>query len=111
MTRSDHDIFNDHVAVLTRQLGLDLARLDEAERRQLLADAWRRKANDHEAAVAVACAHVQRLLEHDVERARVLLDRVGLLCDQWRERGLVDAALTTAFEQQARRALRSAASE
>lgn len=106
MTRSDHDLFNDHVTALTRQLGLDLDHLLEAERRQLLAAVWRRRLNDHEAAVAVGFCHVQLLAERDMERARVLLDRVSLVCGQWREQRLVDGALTLPLERQALKALR-----
>jgi hypothetical protein len=108
LTRSDHDLFNDHVAVLVRRLGFDLGQLREHDARRLLADAWQRKLNDHEAAVAVGCGQVKMLLHCDVEQARMLLDRIGLVCSQWREDELVDGPLTTAFQQEAREALRLA---
>jgi hypothetical protein len=108
MTRSEHDIFDDHVAVLVRQFGFDLDQVSERDRRRLLTHAWQRKLGEHEAAAAVGFSYVQILLERDVEHARVLLDRIGLVLEQWRIRGLVDPARTAALEREARAALHAA---
>jgi hypothetical protein len=94
MTRSAHDLFNDHVAVLVRQIGFELDQLDERDGRRLLADAWHRKLGDHEAAALVGYGHVHWLLERDLERARVLLDRICLVVEQWGSLGLVDRSRT-----------------
>ena len=100
--RSDRDIFNDHVEALVRRLGVDLDRLRDAERRRLLDDARRRSLNEHEAALAVAYGHLAGWLEHDVERARVLIDRLSLVGGQWREEALVRAGVTRPLEREAR---------
>jgi hypothetical protein len=109
VTRSPRDIFNDHVTVLVRQLGFELDQLDERDVRRLLAEAWHRKLGDHEAAASVGYGYVRSLLQRDLERARVLLDRMSLVVEQWRALGLVDRSRTVTLEQEARRAVREAA--
>ena len=106
MARSHRDIFNDHVAALARRFGVHLDRLADGERRRLLNDVRRRNLNEHEAAMTVAYAYLMELPEHDLEHARVLLDRLGLVGRQWREEALVDAALVEPLERAARARLR-----
>jgi hypothetical protein len=58
----------------------------------------------------VGYGHVRSLLQRDLERARVLLDRMNPVVEQWRSLGLVDGARTTVLEREARKAWRDAAS-
>lgn len=108
MARSERVRFNDDVAVLARVLGLDLEDLDEAPRRALLGDAWQRRMNAHEAALAVAVGWAEALLDEDRERARVLLDRIGLVSAHWQKEELIDASVVDPLTHRARAGLRAA---
>jgi hypothetical protein len=110
MARSDRDVFNDHVAALTRQLGVQVDHVPDGERRRLQDDARQRRLNEHEAALTVAYGEVRELLHRDLEQARVLVDRLALVGRQWRVAGLVGAALLQSLEQRARVQLRDAES-
>lgn len=106
MARSDRDIFNDHVEALARRLGVPVNRLPDAERRRLLDDVRGRKLNDHEAALTLGYAYLIGLPDDDVERIRVLLDRLSLVGRQWWEEALVRPGLATPLEREALERLR-----
>lgn len=108
MARSEREIFNDHVTVLVRRLGVELEDLSDRQRQQLLNDARRPGLNDHEAALALAYAHLPDVLADDVERARVLADRLALMAEQWGDDDLVDTGLLAPLEREARARLRRA---
>lgn len=108
MPRSEREIFNDHVTVLVRQLGLELEELSETQRDRLLLEARKRRVNDHEAALIIAYAHLPVLLDEDVEGARVLIDRLSLMAREWRDEHLVDARAVAPLEEEARARLRRA---
>lgn len=108
MPRSEREIFNDHVTVLVRQLGLELESLSEIQRDQLLLQARQQHVNDHEAALIIAYAHLPVLLDDDVEGARVLIDRLALMAREWRDEHLVDARALKSLEEEARDRLRRA---
>ncbi|MEQ8858130.1 MAG: hypothetical protein RIC56_05740 [Pseudomonadales bacterium] len=108
MPRSDREIFNDDVTVLVRQLGLELDDLAPRDRDHLLNQARHRHLNDHEAALTLAYDHVPALLDQDVERARVLIDRLALMGRLWRDDDLVHRDLTAPLEREARAQLRRA---
>lgn len=99
MTRSDWDIFNDHVTVLVRELGLELEALDEAHRQRLLGQARKRRLNEHEAALQLAYHHALGRAELEPEDARVLLERLALVAGQWQEGGLVDRSLVADLDK------------
>ena len=105
MTRSDRDIYSDHVAVLARQLGFELDHLAPRDAERLLGTARQRRLNEHEAALLVGYGRVQALLDEDLERARVLAQRLGLVGGQWAHDGLVGRHTLTEMERDARDAL------
>lgn len=106
MPRSDREKFDDRVAALLRRLGIAFDGLSEQRRRTLLAEARRQGLNAHEASLLLAFDQVPALLDDDAERGRVLADRLVLVSREWREEDLVDAAVVTPMEQQARQLLR-----
>ena len=106
--RSERDIFNDHVGVLMRQLGVRAEEMQVPEAGRLLNEARSRRLNDHEAALSVAYGLIPRLLDRDLERCRVLLDRLALVAEAWRDDDLVARHLPAALDRAARRALRDA---
>ncbi len=108
MPRSEREIFNDHVTVLVRQLGLELEDLSRGNRERLLQQARRRHVNDHEAALLLVYDHLPALLDEDVERARVLIDRLALIAGEWCEEDLVDGRVTAPLDREARVRLRRA---
>jgi hypothetical protein len=105
MPRSERDIFNDHVTALLRQLGVNADDVADRHRRQLFDQARRRHLNDHEAALVVAHGHALDLLEENLERARVLVDRLALVAAQWGRDDLVNRQVVAPLERDARAAL------
>lgn len=106
--RSERDRYNDHVEALLRDLGLELEDFDGREQSRLLQDARQRRLNEHEAALAVAYGHAPVLLDDDLERARVLMDRLALTAEQWQHQGLVNRHRLAPLEREARAALKRA---
>jgi len=106
MPRSERDIFTDHVAALLRPLGVALEDMTRAQRERLVNRARRSRLNEHEAALTLAHGFVIDLLERDVERARVLMNRLTLMAAQWKREDLVKRGVVTPLEREFRAALR-----
>jgi hypothetical protein len=106
MPRSDRDIFDDHVIALTRQLGVQPERVSDSGRQRLLDDGRRRRLNEHEAALALAYGYAGEMLDDDLERARVLADRLALVGRQWLNERLVHESVRAPLERELRSALR-----
>jgi len=108
MPRSEHDKFIDRLAVLLRDLGVDIDAVAAPRRDALLKDLRQARLNEHEAALSFAYGLLPELLEDDQEEARVLVDRLEVTAEDWDDQDLVDRRRLAAQQRDARAALRRA---
>ncbi len=108
MGRSQRERFNDHVTSLLRRLGIEVDDLPEGQRRGLIEQARDRHDNEHEAALFIAYALVPAVLADDVEKGRVLVDRLDVTAQAWDDEDLVDRSRLRDSHTSARAALRRA---
>ncbi|MAT83221.1 MAG: hypothetical protein CMD39_02915 [Gammaproteobacteria bacterium] len=108
MGRSERERFNDHVASLLRRLGIEVDELPDGQRRDLIEQARDRHDNEHEAALYIGYALVPAVLADDVEKGRVLIDRLAVTAEAWDDEELVDRSRLRDSDSSARAALRRA---
>lgn len=108
MTCSERERFTDHVTSLLRRLGIAVYDLPEGERRGLIEQARGRCDNEYEAALFIGYALVPTVLDDDVEKGRVLIDRLAVTAEAWDDEDFLDRARLRDSEASARAALRRA---
>lgn len=104
--RSERNRFSDHVEALLLRLGVRADDVAERLRKRLLHEARHRRLNDHEAALTVAHGHALELMDAELERARVLVDRLELVAAEWDGEDLIDRSVIMPLQREARLALR-----